>query len=292
MKIRYSLLIILALMVPACSPVFNRTKYGTVLRDVTYCTMNDQPQKLDIYFPSAGGPWPVLMYIHGGSWYQGDKSEGEGWRGMNENGFLVVSVNYRLGNNQTKFPAMIEDVKCAVRYLCAHSAEYNIDSEHIAALGVSAGGHLAALLGAADETAGWDVGEYLKQSSKVQAVVDISGIADFTSNIPSSLNTSIFYTFGNLANKNTPENIAASPITYVTPDDPPFLIIHGDRDDIVPVIQATTLHDKLTEAGIPSKLVIVKGGDHGLQPPSNGETNPTGDQIIQIIIEFLETNFK
>ena len=254
--------------------------------------MNDLPQKMDIYYPSSDGPWPVLMYVHGGSWYQGDKAEGEGWRGMNAQGFLVVSVNYRLGDYQTKFPAMIEDVKCAVRYLRAHASDYNIDPDPIGAIGASAGGHLVALLGTADQSAGWDVGEYLEQSSRVQAVISMAGIADFTSNIPSGLNGSIYYAFGKLAGKDTPENVAASPITYITPEDPPFLILHGDRDGVVPLEQAKILNQKLIEANVSNKFVIVEGGNHGLQSPTGGETNPSAAEINQMIVEFLEENLK
>jgi acetyl esterase/lipase len=292
---RSRLLIILILLVSSCAPkgpTFNETKFDIAERDVTYCTMTKLPQKMDIYYPSSGDPWPVLMYVHGGSWIEGDKAEGEGWKYLNEHGFLVISVNYRLGDYQTKFPTMIEDIKCAVRYLRAHSKEYNIDPERIAAVRASAGGHLVALLGTADESAGWDKGEYPEQSSKVQAVINISGIADFTSNIPSGLNTSIYNAFGKLANKDTLENIAASPISYVTSGDPTFLIIHGDRDGIVPVEQSKILHNKLIEAGVSSTLVIVEGGDHGLRNPKGGDTNPTSAEINQMIIGFLEETLK
>lgn len=292
MKTKNILLIVLALLLSACGPTFNKTKSGTAERDVTYCTMNNLPQKMDVYYPSSGGPWSVLMYVHGGSWIEGDKAEGEGWKHLNDSGFLVVSVNYRLGDYQIKFPAMIEDIKCAVRYLRAHSKKYNIDSDRIAAVGASAGGHLVSLLGTADESAGWDVGEYLDQSSEVQAVIVLSGISDFTTNIPSGLNSSIYYAFGKLANKNTPENVAVSPITYITPGDPPFLIFHGDRDGVVPVEQARTLHSKLSETGVPSTLVIVEGGDHGLRKPNGGDASPTGAEINQVIVEFLEENLK
>ena len=292
MKTRYSLLIVLTLLLTACGPNFDKTKYGTAERDITYCTMNDIPQKLDVYYPSSGGPWSVLMYVHGGGWIEGDKAEGEGWKYLNDSGFLVVSVNYRLGDYQTKFPAMIEDVKCAVRFLRANSNEYNINPDRVAALGVSAGGHLVALLGTADESAGWDVGEYPDQPSEVQAVIVMSGISDFTGNIPSGLNSSIYYAFGKLAGKDTPENIAASPVSYITSDDPPFLIIHGDRDGVVPVEQARILHIKLSEIGVPSTLVIVEGGDHGLQNPKGGDTNPTGVEISQTILMFLEETLK
>jgi len=288
------LILFLALLLSSCGAksTFDSSKLGTAELDVIYCTMNDLPQKMDIYYPSSGGPWPVIMYVHGGSWYQGDKAEGEGWRGLNEQGFLVVSVNYRLGDYQTKFPAMIEDVKCAVRYLRTHAGDYNIDPDHIGAIGASAGGHLVALFGTADESAGWDVGEYLERSSRVQAVISMAGIADFTSNIPRGLNGSIYYAFGKLAGKDSPENVAASPITYITSDDPPFLILHGDRDGVVPLEQAKILNQKLTEANGSNKFVIVEGGDHGLQSPTGGETNPAGAEINQMIVDFLEANLK
>ena len=287
------LILFFAILLTSCGAkksTIDPAKLGTAERDVTYCTMNNLPQKMDIYYPSSGGPWPVLMYVHGGSWYQLDKAEGEGWRGMNDRGFLVVSVNYRLGDYQTKFPAMIEDVKCAVRYLRAHSSDYNIDPDHIGAIGASAGGHLVELLGTADPSVGWDVGEYLDQSSKVQAVITMSGISDFTSNIPNALNGAIFYAFGYLGGTDTPENRAASPITYITPNDPPFLIIHGDKDGIVPLEQAKIFNQKLTEAGVQNQFVIVEGGDHGLTSPTGDEVKPSGAERNQIITEFLEKN--
>lgn len=288
------LILFLALLLTSCNAksTFDSSKLGSAELDVTYCTMNDLPQKMDIYYPSSGGPWPVLMYVHGGGWYQGDKAEGKGWRGMNEQGFLVVSVNYRLGDHQTKFPAMIEDVKCAVRYLRAHASDYNIDPDHIGAIGASAGGHLVALLRTTDQSAGWDIGEYLDQSSRVQAIISMAGIADFTSNIPSGLNGSIYYAFGKLAGKDSPENVAVSPVTYITSDDPPFLILHGDRDGVVPLEQAKILNQKLTKANVSNKFIIVEGGNHGLQSSTGGETNPSAAEINQMIVEFLEENLK
>src|SRR5512140_2368186 len=153
-------------------------QYGETLRDVTYCTPGDRPQKMDLYFPGAGGPWPVVAYVHGGGWRYGDKSEaGLLAAGMTARGYLVASINYRL-YPAGKFPDMIEDVKCAVRSLRAHAGQYNLDPARIAAVGISAGGHLVALLGTADKSAGWDVGEYLDQSSRVQAVVAMAAPTD------------------------------------------------------------------------------------------------------------------
>ena len=168
MKFKATLLAFLTLLAvthTACAPAPTSSpsptpfdRYGQALTDVTYCRMGGQPQKMDVYFPNSGGPWPVFLYVHGGGWNKGDKAEGAGWRYLNDHGYLVVSVNYRLAAYNIKFPAMIEDVKCAVRSLRAHAGEYNLNPDRIGVLGASAGGHLAALLGTSDPGAGWEFG--------------------------------------------------------------------------------------------------------------------------------------
>jgi acetyl esterase/lipase len=247
---------------------------------------------MDLYYPKTGGPWPVVMYVHGGSWTSLDKAEGVGWRYLNDSGFLVVSVNYRLATTTVKFPVMIEDLKCAVRFLRAHSAEYRLDPGRIGALGASAGGHLVALLGTSDSSAGWDAGEYLDQSSRVQTVVTESGLSDFTVPINGGVSMAIYFAFGALAGDPDPRMAAASPVTYITSDDPPFLIIHGDEDGTVPVEQAKILNDRLTKAGIPSTLVIVKGAGHDLKGINGLPTVPTSEEISADILEFLKKNLE
>ncbi len=277
---------------PTATATFAAEKYGGSDIDVTYCTMDGLPQKLDVYYPESGGPWPVLFYIHGGSWRELDKAEGEGWRYLNDQGILVVSVNYRLATSDIKFPAMIQDVMCAVRYLRAHSADYNINPGKIGALGASAGGHLAALLGTADASAGFDVGEYLDQSSRVQAVVSLSGLSDFTQVVEGGVSMAIYFAFGALAGTNDALLAPASPVTYITPDDPPFLIFHGDKDGVVPIAQALTLDERLQAAGVPSTLVIVKGGDHGLNPLPGQTAEPAWEAIARTTRDFLVKNLK
>ncbi len=230
-----------------------------------------------------------MVYVHGGSWMEGDKAEGQGWRYLTDHGYLVVSVNYRLTTPRVKFPAMIQDVKCAIRYLRAHAAEHNLDSRRIGAIGASAGGHLAALLGTADETAGWDVGEYPDQSSRVQAVITMAGLSDLTRRMSGGVNSSIYYVFGELAGQSTPAMIAASPVTYITPDDPPFLILHGDKDGVVPLDQAETLYARLVETGVEATFIVVHNGDHGLR---GSDASPTPDEIAARILEFLEEHLK
>jgi acetyl esterase/lipase len=184
---------------------------------------------------------------------------------------------------------MIEDVKCAVRYLRAHAAEYNLDVNHIGAVGASAGGHLVALLGTADDSAGWDTGEYTDQSSRVQAVVNMAGFSDFTREVYDSISMAIFYALDEMPGSDSRKTVAASPITYITPDDPPFLIIHGDDDGIAPLEQSQVLDEKLKAAGVASTLVIVKNGPHSLQ---GDNISPTSEEISTMIINFFEDQLK
>jgi acetyl esterase/lipase len=277
---------------PTSTPTFAASKFGSSDLDVTYCTMDGAPQKMDLYYPKDGGPWPVLIYVHGGSWRELDKAEGAGWRYLNDDGFLVVSVNYRLATTTVKFPVMIEDIQCAVRYLRAHSAEYHLDPNRIGALGASAGGHLVTLLGTSDKTAGWDRGEYLDQSSRVQAVVTVAGLSDFTRPINAGVSFAIYFAFGALAGDGVPIMAAASPVTYITPDDPPFLIIHGDKDGVVPVEQSKILDARLTQAGVPATLVIVLGGGHDLKGLNGQPTVPTAEEISATILDFLKKNLE
>ncbi len=257
-----------------------------MLTDVTYCTADSLPQKMDMYFPESGGPWPALAYVHGGGWMHGDKSEAAGFaRGMAAQGYLVVAINYRL-YPAGKFPAMIQDVKCAIRFLRAHASEYNFDPNRIGVIGTSAGGHLVALLGTSEFGAGWDVGEYLDQSSRVQAVVAMAPVTDLTRNFPNAdVESTRQVGFGE-------DNIVqASPITHVTVDDPPFLLIHGDRDELVPVEQSQLMYERLVQTNVPAQLVIVRNAGHSMTAP-DGSATPTLDEINQIILDFLAKYLK
>jgi acetyl esterase/lipase len=255
--------------------------YGETLRDVAYCTA-DATQKMDLYFPATGGPWRTLVYVHGGSWMHGDKSEASMFASMmNSLGYLVVSLNYRLYPPAT-WPSMIQDVKCAIRSLRAYAAEYNLDANRIAAIGPSAGGHLVSLLGTTDQSAGYDVGEYLDQSSRVQAVIAMAAVTDLTQNFPNAdieLMKRIGFGEDNI--------VEASPVTYVTSDDPPFLLIHGDKDELVPYQQSQLLYDKLVHAQVPAQLVIVKNARHSLIEV-NADISPSLLELNQMILQFLE----
>ena len=181
---------------------------------------------------------------------------------------------------------MIEDVKCAIRFLRAHAGEYNLDPSRIGAVGVSAGGHLVALLGTSEASAGMDVGEYLDQSSRVQAVVAMAPVTDLTQRFPNAdieLMRQIGFGEDNI--------VQASPISHVTADDPPFLLIHGDRDEVVPVEQSQLMYDRLLESNVPAQLVIVRNGRHSMTA-LDGSATPTWVEINQIIQDFLTQSLR
>ena len=239
--------------------------------DLPYAGTDDVRQGLDLYWhPEAEAPTPLVVCIHGGGWRQGSKA---GCRGsaqpLLERGYAVAAVNYRLGQHAT-FPAQIIDLKAAVRWLRAHATEHNLDADRFGAWGGSAGGHLAALLGTAGDVEAWDVGDYLDQSSRVQAVVDRYGPTDFLrmNDQPGRMDHDAADSpesqlVGGPIQAHPERARRANPITYVTPDDPPFLIMHGKRDELVPYQQSELLHAALDSAGVTSELILVDSLGHG-----------------------------
>ncbi len=261
--------------------------------DVTYCVMNGVELKMDIYRPrGSAAPTPALLYVHGGGWTGGDKRSGAGSLDFAEllaRGYLIAAVNYRLAPRY-KFPAMIEDVKCAVRFLKANAERYNLNSNKIGAWGGSAGGHLVALLGTADETAGWDVGQYLEQSSRVQAVVDMFGPTDLTVLFEGANPRLMEQVFGT-SDRNSEILKRASPVNWVSSDDSPFLILHGERDPLVPVSQSQIFYEKLQAAKVPATLVIVKNAGHGFVP-MGGPISPTRQELTKMMGDFFDQYLK
>ena len=259
---------------------------SAVLLDVTYCTMDSVPLKMDLYFPPQGDkPSPVLMYVHGGGWSSGDRKEIRGMRDLpmfTDAGYVVIAIDYRLAP-EYHFPAMIQDVKCAVRYLRAHAEEYNLDPDRFAAWGLSAGGHLVSLLGLADESAGWDVGEYLDQSSRVQAVISMFGLVDLTVLDPESELMQMLF---GVSHVDSADLARASAATYISPDDPPFMIVHGNRDWVVPQAQSVNFDARLDAAGVPSQLLLVKNAGHGFIPMGK-PLEPSVQEVLQLMLAFL-----
>jgi acetyl esterase/lipase len=212
----------------------------------------------------VNGPLPVVVMIHGGGWAGGNKDvHNSHIRDFAQRGYASITVGYRLVP-EARFPAQVEDCKCAVRYLRAHADDLGIDSERIGAIGFSAGAHLSMILGTMDNGDGLEGdGGWADQSSKVQAVVAYFGPTDFTLEYPEESRRIVKeFLDGTMAEK--PDVYRrASPITYVNAGDAPLLIFQGTRDRLVPHEQAIVMIDRLSQAGVPGRVEILLGADHG-----------------------------
>ena len=238
-----------------------------VERDLVYGHGNGTDLKLDLARPkNGGGPFPALICIHGGGWKQGNRADLEKTvEVLAAHGYVAATASYRLAP-QSKFPAQIEDCKAAVRWLRANASRYNINPQKIGALGFSAGGHLACLLGTTDQSAGLEGGGgNPTQSSRVQAVVSFFGPTDLTRKTwAKDVEEGILLPFLGATIESNPDLYRrASPITYVTSDDPPFLFFHGTEDHLVQLAQSQALADKLHAAGVDARVVVMEGEGHG-----------------------------
>jgi acetyl esterase/lipase len=224
-----------------------------------------------------------LVWIHGGAWKSGSKSPCP-LVFLVKNGFAAVSIEYRF-LDQAPFPAQLHDCKGAIRWIKANAARFNLDPERIAVFGASAGGHLAALLGTTADVKDLEgeVGGNLEQSSHVQAICAFYPPTDLNRLItnPES-RTSPFSDIGKLLGGPLEANLdkaaRANPITYITPNDTPFYILHGSKDTVVPLEQSVLLHEALLKSGVESKLFIVPNKGHGIGAPT---------AAAQEIVEFL-----
>jgi len=233
-----------------------------MLLNVAYVPNGGERQRLDLYLPGTGTNWPLIVWIHGGGWMGGSKEKPPGLRFL-RHGFALASINYRLSQDAV-FPAQLIDCKAAIRWLRAHAPENGINPGRIGVWGASAGGHLVALLGTTGDVKEYDQGENVGVSSRVQAVCDWFGPTDFTSGLkqdtPDSPEARLI---GGPISQNTEKAQRANPIRYITKDDPPFLIMHGDKDPVVPLAQSQLLADALQKAGVRVTFRVVPGAGHG-----------------------------
>lgn len=251
--------------------------------DITYLTANNWQAKLDLYQPTGlNEPAPTLVYFHGGGWYTGDKDEPIlRLLPYLEMGWAVVNVEYRL-SGVSLAPAAVEDCRCALRWVLEHAGEYNLDPDRIVVSGHSAGGHLALTTGMLTAEAGLDYHCLGKREPKVAAIINWYGITDVLDLIQGDNVQG--YALNWLGMSSDRESLArkVSPLTYVRSDLPPILTVHGEKDPLVPYQQAVRLHQALTEARVPNRLVTISQGPHG--PFSSEETL----RAHVIISEFLE----
>ena len=268
-------------------------------RDLTYAAAGNRELHLDLYVPETkpAKPLPLVVWIHGGGWRRGSK---EGLRRprpiLDHGGYILASVEYRL-SGEAIFPAAIADCKAALRWLRANAAQYDIDPDRLAVWGSSAGGHLAALLGTAWEVREWDAihAENQDVSSKPTIVcnwfgpTDFLRMNDFEGRIDHDAEGSPESLFiGGRIQEHPEKTQRANPIAYVTADDPPMLLMHGEKDLSVPYNQSELLYAALQKAGVESRLYKVVGADHGFRNP----TTDTPESLFGMVAEFLDRHFK
>lgn len=299
-----NLIVIVTLMLVALLPFVTKEHEANVqsgiriVKDLSYVAdSTNKEQRLDIMIPKTQStkPLPLIVYIHGGGWKEGDKSLCPALD-LCSCGFVVASINYRLTPAAT-FPAQIEDCKAAVRWLKENAAEYQINPNRVGVWGVSAGGHLAALIGVTNGTGKFECISPTKDAtatakdgaaptkegppstqpvnpavnSSVQAVADWCGPADLVTGVQQcespryaryGSSQYIYALLGGDLSSKMEVAVEASPTTYVSKDDPPFQIVHSLDDVIVPFAQSQELFDKLTEADVPVKFLKIEGGEH------------------------------
>jgi acetyl esterase/lipase len=269
-------------------------------RDISYIPNGDEAQRLDIYLPEKASekPLPLVVHIHGGGWKGGNKFPCA-FAPMANRGYVVASIEYRF-SQKALFPAQIQDCQAAIRWLRANAKTYNIDPEHVGVVGGSAGGHLSALVATAGgKDAFPKIGGNDDQSDRVQCVIDIFGPTNFATVMEQAENDK---NVKNIFAFNTPSDPyssligvgldedkattdAASPVTYVSEDNPPTLILHGTHDTLVPYAQSEELAAALKAKSVPVWLQTLPGSGHG----GGGFGKP---QIQELMQNFFEKYLK
>jgi len=289
----------------ACAPAFGQTKSPQLPagikmeKDIAYVPDGDEAQKLDLYLPekAADKPLPLVVHIHGGGWVGGSKYPCA-VAPMVLRGYAVASVEYRF-SQKAIFPAQIQDCQAAIRWLRAHAKEYNLDAEHVGVVGGSAGGHLSSLVGTSGgKNAFPKIGGNEEQSDRVQAVCDIFGPSDFSTVVQQAADDK---NVKNIFQFNTPADPyssligtklddktkadAVSPVHYVSKDNPPFVILHGTHDTLVPYAQSEEFEAVLKEKGVAAWLQKLPGSGHG-GPAFNKPV------VIQLMQNFFDKYLK
>jgi acetyl esterase/lipase len=280
-------------------------------------TQNGDSLFLDVFLPvqqSGNKPFPVLLYIHGGAWVEGNKSMSEPYyrKALKEaslkNGFAIVSINYRLLNDSLHFPAPIIDAKDAVRWINENAGRYNFDTQNIGVLGESAGAHLALLVGYSPDSLWKDSKDFQNYSPKVNYVIDNCGPTDLNKLLKTNAGrftvflAKLFYPpkLFNLRDKliqqmtsyqitgnkqKVQESLKAySPLKYVNENKVPTLIFQGTKDKVVPYNQAERLYKLLQKKGVESELITEKGAEHIFMNLSKDRI----DKIIERTIAFMK----
>lgn len=236
---------------------------ATITRDVIYGTAGGVSLRLDAAMPDSPGPHPAVVLVHGGAWQAGDKTHFRSlFEPLSRAGYAWFSINYRLAP-KFKYPACVDDVETAMKWVKAHAAEYNVDPDRIALLGESAGGHLVELVAARAPA---------NSAVRPAAVValyapsDLPALADANINRGMDVTPILKALFGRTEIDAAAIELlkAASPLTYVKAGLPPFLLLHGTADVLVPIGQSVAFQTACQAVGVPCELVTVRNGPHGM----------------------------
>jgi acetyl esterase/lipase len=242
-----------------------------VTRDVTYVVRDGQPLRFDIAWSEAGAPAPLVLLLHGGSWSGGSPSSlDEEMLALARRGYAAATIEYRLTQApRNVFPAAAADVRCALRTLRRRAGEFHVAPERVAVMGYSAGGHLASLLGTGADLHELDVGgcEAATEDVRVQAVVSYAGPQDLRVNGPYTQEQADIVTnfLGVFPGDNPTIATLASPIAHVRAGDPPFLMLHGTDDELVPVSHPRRMAEALRKVGTPASLLERRGAGHSFE---------------------------
>ena len=255
------------------------------IKDVVYKTVGDRQITLNLYLPIEEGSIvkgrPLLIFLNSGCWRSPGPGDGWLWNlyGARSKGFAIASVSHRsIDEPGGTFPAPMEDVRAAVRFLRKHASEYGDDPERFAVMGASSGGHLSLTLGVSDEKTPYNVGDNLDVSGQVQRVIDIYGPSDFSdcfARYPVETIDCIYQAFGAPREEGDASNPghaaliekakAASPLYYVDANFAPTLIIHGTQDQVVPLSQSAIIFERMQWAHVRSQFIVTDGGVHSIE---------------------------
>jgi acetyl esterase/lipase len=268
--------------------------------DIPYAATDNPRQRLDLLLPESRTPdaaLPVVVFVHGGGWRGGDKRSGhERLRPFVVSGrYAGVSIGYRLSGEAT-WPAQIHDCQAAIRWIRAHADKHQLDANRIGVWGASAGGHLVAMLGTSAGVPALDgqLGPHTEQSTDVACVVDFFGPTDFLQMDAHRVPGAAFAhdpaespesrLIGGAIQEHPDRVATANPISYVSGDEPPFLIVHGDADLLVPIHQSELLDAALRKAEVDVTLVPIQGAGHGLRGVD------TTNQVTEFLNRHLRKN--
>lgn len=247
-----------------------------IQRDIQYCDTDDSNQSLDLFLPTNAttNPTPLLLYIHGGGWDEGDKNnliEQEYSVELARRGIAVASIDYRL-SHEAKYPAQIEDVSCAAAYMAKNAKKYTIDTQHMIIMGDSAGGHLAAM-------------ESLIGKRSYDGVVMAYGVSNLWKQINEYNDRNAVRLLGEkreeLANSASPQFVNMT-------EKPEFLLVHGESDQIVPIRESVDFAQKLKDAGVAVSYIPIANAGHGFLGTNDEHDKEAKRSIIAFIDKILK----